>query len=454
MRMKFNKSSQRSQNQCESNAGTQESSRRASEEAATQRAARLGYLRSGFGLLLVGAGSLLAASLVTACSQLTQTLTIDFVYVACTKAEGANNYGEINVYEINSESGRMRQIPSSPFPSQGRDPVAEAVSVDYGSLFVVNEDDNAIEQFGIGTDGKLYPYNTVNTPGIFPLGIAVDKTNLFVVDLYQPLPICSDAEPCSGSIAVFPLSAASGTTPVAIGTPATNTAVNGQYWPLTLSGASASHVIVPTAVNVLASGADVYVTAYDSSVTSNVGYVFGFSVGSGGVLTPLSGSPFAAGVKPSAIASDASSTYVYITDFASGNVLGYNAKSGSLTPLGGSPFRAGNQPSAIVVDTAYPFAYVTNSQDSSVTAYSISNGALTSIGTYATGLQPVAIGIDPSTEHFLYTVNFLDNTVSGFELNIANGTLLDSQLSPFPSNDQPTAAAAIPHNGTGGGIEP
>ncbi|MGA2754388.1 MAG: beta-propeller fold lactonase family protein [Terracidiphilus sp.] len=406
-------------------------------------------------LLLVGAASLLTASLVTACSQLTQTLTVDFVYVACSKAAGTNNYGEIDVFEINSESGRMRQIPTSPFPSQGRNPVAEAVSVDYGSLFVVNEDDNTIVQFGIGTDGKLYPYNTVNTPGIFPLAIAANKSSLFVVDLYQPLPICSSAEPCSGSIGVFPLTAASGSTPVAIGAPVTNSAVNGQYWPLTLSGANASHVIVPTAVNVLASGADVYVTAYDSSVTPTVGYVFGFSVGSGGVLTPLSGSPFAAGVKPSAIASDATSTYVYVADFSSGNVRGYAVNTGNLTPLAGSPFPAGNQPTAIIVDPSYPYAYVANSLDSNVTGYSISSsGALTSIGTYASGLQPVAIGIDPSTEHFLYTLNFLDNTVSGFELSTTNGTLLDSQLSPFPSNDQPTAVAAIPHNGTGGGIQP
>jgi 6-phosphogluconolactonase (cycloisomerase 2 family) len=405
-------------------------------------------------LVLVGAASLLAASLVTACSQLTQTLTIDFVYVASAKAAGANNYGEINVYEINSESGRMRQIPTSPFPSQGRNPVAEAVSVDYGSLFVVNEDDNTIVQFGIGTDGKLYPYNTVNTPGIFPLAIAANKSSLFVVDLYQPLPLCSPAEPCSGSIGVFPLAAASGSTPVAIGPPVANPAVNGQYWPLALSGANASHVIVPTAVNVLASGAYVYVTAYDSSVVPNAGYVFGFSVGSGGVLTPLSGSPFAAGVKPSAIASDATSTYVYVTDFSSANVRGYAVNNGNLTPLAGSPFPAGNQPTAIVVDPSYPYAYVANSLDSNVTAYSISNGKLSRIGAYSTGLQPVAIGIDPSTEHFLFTLNFLDNTVSGFELSTTNGTLLDSQLSPFPSNDNPTAVAAIPHNGTGGGIKP
>lgn len=412
-------------------------------------------------LMLVGAASLLAASLVTACSQITQTLTVDFVYVACTKAAGSNNYGEINVFEINSESGRMRQIPSSPFPSGGRNPVAEAVSADNGSLFVVNEDDNTIVQFGIGIDGKLYPYNTVNTPGILPLAIAANKSNLFVVDLYQPLPICSDADPCSGSISVFPLTAATSTTPVGIQTPpVTNPAVNGQYWPITLTGANAADIIVPTAVNVLKSGAYVYVTAYDSSVTPNVGYIFGFTVGSGGVLTPMTGSPFAAGAKPSAVASDATSSYVYATDFASGNVLGYSVAPstttvpGALTPLAESPFPSGNQPSAIVVDPSYPFAYVANSLDSTVTAYSMSNGALTSIGNYSTGLHPVAIGIDPSTEHFLYTANYLGSDVSGYELSITGGTLLDSQDSPFPSNTNPSSVAAVPHNGTGGGVEP
>src|SRR5208282_6004454 len=150
--------------------------------------------------------------------------------------------------------------------------------------------------------------------------------------------------------------AASGATPVTIGTPVTNPAVNGQYWPLALSGVNASHIIVPTAVNVLGSGSYVYVTAYDSSVTPSVGYVFGFSVGSGGVLTPLSGSPFAAGVKPSAIASDATSAHVYVTDFSSARVYGFTATSGNLTPIAGSPFRTGNQPSAIAVDTAYPYA--------------------------------------------------------------------------------------------------
>ncbi len=340
-------------------------------------------------LLLVAAASLAVASLITAC----ETLTVDFVFVASAKAAGANNYGEIDVFEINSESGRMRQIPTSPFPSEGRNPVAEAVSADYQNLFVVNQDDNTIVQFVIGNDGKLYPYNTVNTPGIFPLAIAANKSNVFVVDTYQPLPLCSTADPCSGSIAVYPLTTATSSTPIGLGTPATNPAVNAQFWPLTLTGANASHVIVPTAVNVLASGAYVYVTAYDSSVTPYVGYVFAFSVGSGGVLTAVPGSPFAAGDQPSAIASDAKSAYVYVTDSVRGNVLGYTVGStGALTALSGSPYPAGNEPTGIVVDPSYAYAYVSNATDATVTAYSMSSTACSR----ASAATPPACSRSPS----------------------------------------------------------
>jgi 6-phosphogluconolactonase len=404
-------------------------------------------------LVLVSAAGLLLASLVTACQQFTQTLTIDFVYVSTAKAAGANNNGEIDVFEINSESGFMRQIPDSPFPSQGRDPVAEAVSADNSSLFVVNQDDNSVVQFVIGSDGKLYPYNTVNTPGVFPLAIAANASEMFVLDTYQPLPSCNTAAPCSGSLAVYPLTTPSGAHAVTIGSPAINPAINSNYWPLTLPGAPAD-VIVPTGVSVLGSGAYVYVSTYDSTAAPNtVGYVFGFSVASNGVLTPLSGSPWTAGRQPSALTSDSTGSYLYVTDYGNGDVLGYSISSGALTPLSGSPFPSGNQPAAIVVDPTYPYLFVADALDANVTAYSMSNGALTRLGAFSTGLDPVAIGIDPSTNRFLYTANFLGNNVNDFELSTTDGSLLNAQNSPYNANTNPTAVAAIPHNGTGGGIQ-
>src|SRR5271168_2972979 len=153
-------------------------------------------------LVLVSAAGLLVSGLISACG----TLTVDFVYVTSSKAAGTNNYGEVDVLEVDSESGHLRAIPSSPFPSGGRNPVAEAVSSNFANLYVVNEDDNTIVQFAIGNDGKVYPQNTVNTPGVFPIGIAVNGSHLYVADTYQPLPTCSPAAPCSGSVAVLPLS--------------------------------------------------------------------------------------------------------------------------------------------------------------------------------------------------------------------------------------------------------
>ncbi len=384
-------------------------------------------------LVLVSSVSLVAAGLVTACG----TLTVDYVFVTSAKAAGPNNYGEVDVFEVNSESGHLKEIPTSPFPSGGRNPVAEAVSTDFTTLYVVNQDDNTIVDFLVGSDGKLYPQQTVNTPGVFPLAVAVAGNTLFIADLYQPLPTCSTAAPCSGSVATFPINSDD-----SLGSPAVNASLSSNYWPLILPS-SPRDVLTPTAIATVGSGADVYVAAYDA--TSGNGYVFGYAVNSDGTLTALSGSPFAAGKHPSAMTSDPGGATLYVTDFARNDVMAFTINAGILTPLGSSPFPSGTGPSGIVVDAGDKFAYVANSQDSNVIAYSISNGALTSIGNYSTGIQPVAIIIDPTLNQYLYTANFLGNTVSGFELNANDGSLLNALNSPYTANDQPTALATIPH---------
>ena len=370
--------------------------------------------------------------------------------MSSAKAAGPNNYGEVNVFEINSESGRMRQITTSPFPSGGRNPVAEAVSPDEADLYVVNRDDNTIVQFIIGSDGKLYGQNTVNTPGIFPLAVTVSGKYLYVVNTYQPLPTCSPASPCSGSVAVFPILTAEQAGALkpsqpanTLGIPVVNTSISASYWPLLLPGAAASDVFVPTAVTTAASGAFVYVTGYDSG--TNVGYVFGFAANADGTLTALASSPMAVGTHPSAVASDSNGAYLYITDAAQNMVYGFKINGGNLSALSGSPFPTGSQPTAIVIDATSKFAMITNGQDSNVGVYSVGSGSLSRLGTYTTGTQPVAIGIDPSLNQYVFTANFLGNNVSGFQLNLTDGSLLNSQFSPSASNANPTAVAAITH---------
>jgi 6-phosphogluconolactonase len=394
-------------------------------------------------LLAISAASIAAAAFMSACA----TLTVDFVYVTCAKAAGPNNYGEVNVFEINSQSGRMRQIPTSPFFSGGRNPVAEAVSPDQGSLYVVNRDDNTIVQFNIGTDGKLYPQDTVNTPGIFPISVATSKGFLFVADTFMPLPTCSPASPCSGSVAVFPIVTASqgGKPANTLGTAVVNSAISASYWPLTLTGPAAADIFVPSAITVAGSGANVYVAGYDAN--TNAGYIFGFLSGTDGTLAALPGFPVQVGTHLSAITSDSSGSYLYVTDSTQNAVYGFQIASGALTPLSGSPFATGAQPQAIVLDATAKYAVVANTQDSNVTVYSVNAGSLSKLGTYTTGTQPVAIGIDPSLNQYIFTANFLGNTVSGFQLNMSDGSLLNSQFSPTASNPNPTAVSAITHNG-------
>jgi 6-phosphogluconolactonase (cycloisomerase 2 family) len=404
-------------------------------------------LKKSSQLMLVSAAGLLAAGLISACG----TLTTDFVFVTSAKAAGTNNYGEIDIFEINSESGHMRQIPASPVPSGGRNPVAEAVSTDNSTLFVVNKDDNTLVQFVIGSDGKLYPYSTVNTPGISPIALAVSSSMLFVVDTYQPLPTCTSAAPCSGSISVLPLVAATSSAPLGLGAPVSNTANGSTYWPLTLPSAP-TDVIVPTAVTFTVTGTGntavttLFVAAYDATTSTKTGYIFAYTVGTSGALTPVANSPFAAGSQPFSLSADGSGKYLYAADYTANQVLGFSiSATGALSALSGSPYVAGNAPAAIIADPSYNFVYVANSTDSNVTAYSASSGVLTKVATYATGLNPMAIGIDPSTHHFLYTANFLGNSISDWQLSTTDGTLMVAQGSPASTNANPTAVAAVPH---------
>ncbi len=125
---------------------------------------------------------------------------------------------------------------------------------------------------------------------------------------------------------------------------------------------------------------------------------------------------------------------------------GFQISGGALAPLSGSPFPTGSQPTAIAVDASSKYALIANGQDSNLAVYSINSGSLSKLGTYTTGGQPVAIGIDPSLNEYVYTANFLGNSVSGFQLNLSDGSLLNSQFSPSASNANPTAVAAVTHN--------
>jgi YVTN family beta-propeller protein len=386
-------------------------------------------------LFLVSTIGLLLAILLTSC----EIVTIDYVFVASSAGSGSGSAGQIQTYDVDSESGALRS--GAPAVSSGGSvPVSMAVTSDYANLYVANQGNNSVVHFAVAGDGALTTKDTV-TAGGTPVSIAVNAANTY---LY----VVSGTK--SATLAVYSLSGGT------IGS------VVGQPIPLAVPG-YASDTIIPTAVTVLANNNAVYITAYDQSafnpggsVTSsaNPGWVFGYSVGSGGALTAISSSPWKAGVKPTAIAADPTNRFVYVTDYASNELIGYTIQDGSVLDfLINGPFKTGNEPLAIVIDPRGKYIYVANSLDSSVTAYTIdlATGSpsatvnVTGSQINSTDTQPVAVLVDAALGRFVYTANHLGNSVSGFELDADTGALTSTQATPYPTGSQPTALASVPH---------
>ena len=306
-------------------------------------------------------------------------------------------------------------------------------------MYVANAGSNSVVHFGIASNGVLSKKDSITTSAP-PASVFVNAagTYLYVV-----------TGTTSATLTEYALS--SGTIGNVVATEN-----------LTVPGYP-NDAIVPTAVTVLPNNNAVYATVYDESAynpggtatsNANPGWVFGFAVGSGGVLTVASGSPYQAGVKPSAITTDPTDRFVYATDFASNELIGYGIQNGNaLNFLVNGPFKTGNEPSSVVVDPRGIYIYLSNALDSTVSAYSIAlpTGTpsaivnATSSTIYATDTQPDSIVLEPALARFVYTANYLGNSVSGFRLNPNTGALTATQATPYPTGSKPTAIIAVPH---------
>ncbi len=384
-------------------------------------------------LFLVSTIGLLVATLLSAC----QIVTIDYLFIAGSSSNSGGT-GQIDTYAVDSESGAVRTVGAS-ISTGGNSPSALAVSSDYANLYVANQSNNTVVHFSIASTGILTQKDTVTVAGA-PVAMAVNTANTYLYVLYGTT---------SATIGVYPLSSG------AIGAAASTV-------PLVVPGFTGD-LLIPTAITVLPNNNAVFATLYDQSAynpggttssNANPGWVFGYAVGTNGALTASAGSPYQAGVRPTGIAPDPVNRFVYVTDYASNQLIGYGIQSGStLAFLINGPFRTGSEPSAVVVDPRGKFIYVANSLDSTVSAFAIDLGTgtptaavnTTGVTTNATDTQPNAILVDPALGRFVYTANHLGNSMSGFFLNPTSGSLSPTQSTPYPSLAAPTALVCVPH---------
>ena len=124
------------------------------------------------------------------------------------------------------------------------------------------------------------------------------------------------------------------------------------------------------------------------------------SIGTGGSLKEVSGSPYAVGTGPNGVILDTTGSYVYVANKGSNNISAFTltAASGKLTAIAGSPFASGGLlPIALVNDNTKKFVAVINSGsngsggNSDLQVFSFdatTDGKLNPVSTGSTGTDP------------------------------------------------------------------
>jgi 6-phosphogluconolactonase len=414
--------------------------------------------------------SAVSAALVLGITACGQSNTIDFVYVASANA----NPGQIYGFASDGESGALTQILGSPFPA-GRNPIALLTTPNDKYVYALNHDDNTVLVYAVGSDGKLFAQPSTHNmqSGTNPNGMALspDGKTLYVAEAYGLAPNNTPYSPTTpgiGALVQIPIAAdgSLGTevsyptcnNPVAVtvlGSPGnagggTVYVVNDPAGQLTTlidtvaaqnRGATGSATVIYPAVGACSGG------------TAAVGQVSSYVVNSDNSLTSGAGSPFAAGVAPNAITTDPTNRFVYVTDFKQNLILSYSVQGsgGAIIPLSTSTTPTGNLPSAITVDPRGKYIYVSNYLDGTVSGYALNattgipSGLAGTSSSTGTDPGPAAIAVENSIGRYVYTANFIGNSVSGLYLDPNAGTTQIVQNSPFPGAAKATAVATVKH---------
>jgi 6-phosphogluconolactonase (cycloisomerase 2 family) len=357
--------------------------------------------------------------------------TVGYVYMTTNKS----NPGVIDQYAIDFDSGALSQIGTP--VAAGNDPVTLVAAPNGQFVYVINQGDSTVQEFAVEGDGTLASQHVYPTGGAHPTAVAIDPQGAF---LYVTNSYAAGASTGTGVVSIFPVKADN-----SLGTPLTPQPVG----------------IKPVGVTVSYFNHFVYVVEQQTSTT---GLVLGFSQNTTtGALTPLAGTTiagtagnsvvtgYAAGVAPSAIAEEPTSRFVYVTDQAANQLIGYTVlPSGGLLAMVNSTFPTGIFPANLTIDPTGKLIYVVNYNGSTVEGYMIDSGTGApsgAVGAFATGTGtgPTCVAVDPALGNFLYTSNSLDNTVTGERLSPNTGGLLGVQNSPFNGSAQPTCLAIVPN---------
>jgi 6-phosphogluconolactonase len=391
------------------------------------------------------------------------SLALGLGFVACSRdyvaayvyAPSASN-GTIAGFAVDSQNGVITQISGSPFQSQFGNPSTLVAAPSGKFIYLIGGTQNsAVEEFAIGTDGKLYGAHTYTLPtgDTYPTAAAIDSTGsyLYVTFTYQNG--FSPASPGPGGVAIYAIdNVASDANYGTLGTPtAVNLGNNPAAIAVSVPTCTATPLISTNTKCTTGGGTEnVFVYVVDKETAAGLPVVLGFAQNtSTGALTSISS--IKAGVTPSAIAIDPTGRYVYVTDQTSNDVIGYQiatTTTGRLTAMLNSPFTTGQYPVSVTIDPRGKYLYTANFNSGTVSSFSISQadgslGGTATVGNFTTATQPTCVTIDPALGIYLYTSNYLDNSISGGVLSPNTGQLSAIENTPFPTVTLPACIVSV-----------
>jgi 6-phosphogluconolactonase len=389
--------------------------------------------------------------------------TADYVY--SISASGGANGATISAFAVDYQTGILTQISGSPFGTTLSNPTTVVSTPNGANIYVIGGSQNSeVEEFAVGTDGKLYGANTYNITGTYPTAAAIDTTGRFLYVTYTYQIGFGPVSVGPGGVTVFPINSDGslgtalnvnvGNNPVAIAVAAPTSI---QTAPTVGAGIVYAYV-VDAEGSAYSPGASPTVLAFQGNLTPTTGTVYnstlrtyqGLSFGSGGSKS------LAAGVAPSAIAVEPTGRYAYVTDKLNNEIYGYAVTTnqtfanngGTLTPLVSSPYNTGLYPVAITIDPRGKYLYTANYNSNTVSSFSIvsadgSLGGTATVGNFTTATGPTCVTLDPALGIYLYTSNYLDGSISGGKLSPNTGQLSAVENSPFPTGALPACVTSV-----------
>jgi 6-phosphogluconolactonase (cycloisomerase 2 family) len=174
--------------------------------------------------------------------------------------------------------------------------------------------------------------------------------------------------------------------------------------------------------------------------------VYTFTTSSGAFSNPLT-LGISTNQSDNALAVNSSSSYLYIARSGTNGGLAVYAigSGGALSPVTGSPFTAGSQPYSVAINKAATEIYVANQVDGTVSAYSLSSsGAVAVQLTDTLTAAPRALVVDNSGDYLLSASNAGNPDLALYSFDATTAGKLDFVTSTATGTDptNPVALAA------------